>query len=95
MKNKTWTFTDDVGSFEWIDPHTQNQLYFPICNEAGFMGSVTPNLHGDSTTGQHAFIRLPLVLEDVHNTKSARNFWIYSDRTGAYTLLSEKTQQME
>jgi cellobiose phosphorylase len=93
MKNKTWIFTDDLGSFEWINPHTQNQLYFPICNEAGFMGSLTPNLHGDSTTGQHTFIRLPLVLEDVHNTKSARNFWIYNDRTGPYSLTGNSARQ--
>jgi len=97
MQNTRWKFTNDVGSFEWMNPHTLNQLYFPICNEAGFMGSVTPTLHGDATTGQHSFIRLPLVLEDVHNTKSARNFWIYSERTGPYSLTGnsakQKTQQ--
>jgi cellobiose phosphorylase len=92
-KQTNWKFTDEYGSFEWENPHTLNQLYFPICNEAGFMGSVTTKLHGDATTGQHTFIRLPLTLEDIHNTKSSRNFWIYNDKIGAYSLTGNSARQ--
>jgi cellobiose phosphorylase len=89
----TWRFTDPGGSFEWENPHAQNQLYFPICNEAGMMGSVTPTLHGDCTTGQHTFVRPPLVIESLHSTSFARNFWIYSDRSGAYSLTGNSAKQ--
>ena len=94
IKNVKWVYTDDKGSFEWKNPHTLNQLYFPICNEAGIMGSVTPTLHGDATTGQHSFLRLPLVMTDLYNTRSARNFWVYSDRTGAYSLTGNSAKQL-
>lgn len=91
--NTEWIFTDDLGSFEWKNPHTMNQLYFPICNEAGMMASVTPRLHGDATTGQHTFLRLPLVIQDLHNTRSARNFWIFGERLGAYSLTGNSAKQ--
>lgn len=89
-----WDFTDGDGSFEWKNPHTNNQLYFPVCNEAGFMGSVTPSLHGDATTGQHTFLRLPIVISDLYNTRSARNFWIHTSKTGAYSLTGNSAKQL-
>ncbi len=93
-KNVKWVYTDELGSFEWKNPHTLNQLYFPVCNEAGLMGSVTPSLHGDATTGQHSFLRLPLVMTDLYNTRSARNFWIHSSKTGAYSLTGNSAKQL-
>jgi cellobiose phosphorylase len=92
--NKRWRFTDKIGSFEWTNPQAVNELYFPICNEAGMMASVTPRLHGDATTGQHTFLRRPLVMEDLHNTRSTRNFWIYSDKLGAYSLTGSSARQI-
>src|ERR1700739_971109 len=89
----TWTFVDDLGSFRWHDPHPVNELYFPVCNEAGMMASVTPRMHGDATTGQHTFLRRPLVMEDLHNTRSTRNFWIYSEVLGAYSLTGNSARQ--
>ena len=89
-----WKFIDDFGTFEWENPHPVNQLYFPVCNEAGMMASVTPTLHGDATTGQHTFVRLPLVMEDLHNTRSARNFWIYNEELGAYSLTGNSSRQI-
>ncbi len=91
--NAKWEFVDEMGSFEWINPHTLNQLYFPICNEAGMMASVTPKLHGDATTGWHSFLRLPLVIQDLHNTRSARNFWIHMENTGALSLTGNSAGQ--
>jgi cellobiose phosphorylase len=91
--NSSWRFTDEEGSFEWVNPDTWNELYFPICNEAGLMASVTPELHGDCTTGQHSFVRLPLVVRDLYNTRSARNFWIYNDDLSAYSLTGNSARQ--
>ena len=92
--NCKWQYTDKAGTFEWKNPHSLNQLYFPVCNEAGMMASVTPSLNGDATTGQHTFLRKPLVIEDLHNTRSARNFWIYNKELGAYSLTGNSAKQM-
>jgi cellobiose phosphorylase len=91
--HKKWRFVDDKGTFVWQNPHTLNQLYFPICNEAGLMASVTPTLNGDSKTSQHTFLLLPVSVEDLHNNRSARNFWIYSKKLGAYSLTGNSARQ--
>lgn len=80
-----WSFIDDNGTFRWKDPLYINELYFPLCNEEGIMSSITPMLHGDSKTGQHNFLLLPVSVEDLHNTKSARNFWFYIHGKGAWS----------
>ncbi len=93
-KTSQWCFINDSGAFEWKNPHTINELYFPICNEAGMMSSITPKLNGDSKTGQNSFVTLPITMEDLHNTRSARNFWIFSERTGAYSLTGNSAKQL-
>lgn len=97
MKPKTtntrWTFVDQDGTFVWKNPHTLNQLYFPLGNEAGLMSSVTPRLNGDAKTGQHTFHLLPVSIEDLHNNRSARNFWIYNERLGPYSLTGNSARQ--
>jgi len=92
-KNPGWEFTDELGSFEWNNPYPINQLYFPICNEAGMMSSVTPRLNGDAKVSQNAFLMLPVSMEDLHNSRAARNFWIYSEKTGAYSLTGNSAKQ--
>ena len=57
------------------------------------MSSVTPHLNGDSKTGQHTFLLLPVSVEDLHNNRSARNFWIYNDTLGAYSLTGNSAAQ--
>jgi cellobiose phosphorylase len=88
-----WVFIDKLGAFQWENPIGINELYFPVCNEAGMTASVTPRMHGDATTGQHSFLRHPLVMEDLHNTRSTRNFWIYSERLGALSLTGSSARQ--
>lgn len=92
-KNSRWVYTDDKGTFQWKNPHTVNELYFPICNEAGMMSSLTPSLNGDAKVSQNAFLMLPVTMEDLHNTRSGRNFWIYTDRLGAYSLTGNSAAQ--
>lgn len=71
-----WHFINDDGAFRLDAPHRTNYLYFPLVNEAGMMAAVTPTLHGDTKTGQNTFLTLPVSVEDLHNTRSARNFWV-------------------
>jgi cellobiose phosphorylase len=92
--NTNWEFTDGSGTFEWKNPHTLNQLYFPLCNEAGMLSSVTPRLNGDAKTDLNSFLLLPVSVEDLHNTRSARNFWIYHDDIGAYSLSGNSAKQI-
>ncbi len=71
----TWHFTDEDASFTLRSPHLTRYLYFPLVNEAGMMSVVTPTLHGDAKTGQNEFLTQPVSVEDLHETRTARNFW--------------------
>lgn len=92
-KNSRWAYINENGTFRWKNPHTVNELYFPICNEAGMMSSVTPRLNGDAKISQNAFLMLPITMEDLHNNRSGRNFWIYNDTLGAYSLSGNSAKQ--
>jgi cellobiose phosphorylase len=94
MKESSWKFISEDAGFEWKNPCNQNQLYFPVCNQAGMMSSITPRLNGDAKTSQDSFLFLPVSIEDLHNNRSARNFWIYSNKTGAYSLTGNSARQI-
>lgn len=79
MNNNQWQFIDNNGSFCWQNPKAIHQLYFPLCNEKGLMSSITPLLHGDIKQSQKHFLLQPVSIEDIHNSKAARNFWVFSD----------------
>jgi cellobiose phosphorylase len=86
MKRKTeakadslWQFTGDDETFVASNPDHLSRMYFPLCNEAGILSAITPTLHGDIKRDQNHFLTLPLSVEDLHNTRSARNFWLYVD----------------
>ena len=89
-----WQFTGDDGSFLLESPHRTNYLYFPLVNEAGMMSVVTPTLHGDTKIGQNAFLTLPVSVEDLHNTRSARNFWVYVRDLGAWSATGNSAPQV-
>ncbi len=77
-----YKFTDNCGSFELKNAGANSYLYFPICNEAGIMGSLTPSLGGDLMLDQNHFILQPTSVEDLHNNKAKRNFWLkFEDKT--------------
>jgi len=71
-----WHFIDDWGSFEITNPHRVSYLYLPLVNSLGMMSAITPNLHGDIKLDQNTYLLLPVSAEDLHNTCSARNFWV-------------------
>ncbi|MBW6466888.1 MAG: cellobiose phosphorylase [Brevefilum sp.] len=71
-----WTFVDDQGTFELINPEGNSYVYFPLVNPAGMMSSITPTLNGDAKLNQDTFLLLPVSVEDLHNVRSGRNFWV-------------------
>ena len=89
-----WRFIGDDGTFRLDAPHKTNYLYFPLVNEAGMMSAVTPTLHGDTKTGQNTFLTLPVSVEDLHNTRSARNFWVYVDGFGPWSATGNSAPQV-
>ena len=72
-------FTDNNGSFKIGKPEDTSYLYFPIASEAGLKSSLTPNLGGDSMVDQETFILEPTSVENLHNNKNTRNFWLYME----------------
>ncbi len=78
--NTIWKFTDNNGSFSLENPGQFSRLYFPLANEAGMLSNITPKLKGSIQTGQDAFLTLPISAEDLHNSKSSRNFWVSVDK---------------
>lgn len=72
---KGYQYINEKGVFRLENPELRSYLYFPIANESGVMGSVTPTLGGDSKMGQNTFLLAPVSSEDLHNNKSSRNFW--------------------
>ncbi|MGE5597823.1 MAG: GH36-type glycosyl hydrolase domain-containing protein [Bacteroidota bacterium] len=89
----TWHFLNDQADFALDDPHLVHYLYFPLANEAGLMSSVTPLLGGDIKTGQHSFLLPPVSAEDLHNSRSTRNFWLYIEGRGPWSAAGVSASQ--
>ncbi len=90
---QNWRFVDDAGTFTLENPHHTRYLYFPLVNEAGLMSSITPLLHGAVNTGQNAFLLMPVSAEDLHNTRSARNFWVQVQDKGIWSATGNSAAQ--
>ncbi len=74
-----WFFIDENGTFRLPSPGSTSSLYLPLVNRAGLMSCVTPDLQGDIKTGQHSFLTRPVSVEDLHESRAARNFWVVID----------------
>ncbi len=81
-KNSLWQFTDDQATFRVHSPERTGRLYFPLANEAGILSSISPDLHGDIKTSHNSFLTLPVSVDDLHDSKSSRNFWVYVEGQG-------------
>ncbi|MDP2941726.1 MAG: cellobiose phosphorylase, partial [Candidatus Omnitrophota bacterium] len=79
MQENLWKFTDNLGSFESDAADKIKSLYFPLCNET-LMSAITPDLHGDSKSGQNSFLLQPVSRIDLVNLRCSRNFWVYPVR---------------
>ena len=77
--SKQWNFVDDQGTFEMNHPLEGSYLYLPLVNQAGMFSCVTPTFNGDAKTDQNTFLLLPTSVEDLHNSRAARNFWVLVD----------------
>lgn len=93
-KQTLWSFIDDKGTFTMPSPDKVSRLYFPLGNEAGLLSSITPDLHGDIKTSHNAFLMKPVTTADLHNAKSSRNFWVYVEGRGAWSLTGVSAAQM-
>ena len=89
-----WSFVNEAGAFMLPDPHKTSHLYFPLVNEAGMMSAITPLLHGDIKTGQNSFLMTPVSVEDLHNSRSARNFWVDVEGAGAWSAAGNSAAQI-
>ncbi len=89
-----WHFIDRDATFRLHNPHLTNHLFFPLVNEAGMMSIVTPTLNGDIKTGQHTFFSTPVSVDDLHNSRSARNFWVFIEGHGPWSLTGNSAQQI-
>lgn len=90
---KGYQFLNEKGVFSLQDPEMTSYLYFPIANECGVMSSVTPTLGGDSKMGQNTFLLAPVSSEDLHNNKSARNFWCNIEGKGIWSATGKSSAQ--
>lgn len=72
---KGYSYIDEYGSFHMERPECSSYLYFPLAGESGLKASITPLLGGDSKIDQNTFLLKPVSVEDLHDSKSTRNFW--------------------
>ena len=73
-------FLDDDASFRLQNPEQISYLYFPLANETGLKSAITPNLGGDSKLDQETFLLEPVSTENLHTSRSTRNFWCITDQ---------------
>lgn len=89
-----YSFIDNKGTFKIDKPENTSYLYFPIAGEKGLKSVVTPNLAGDSKIDQNTFLLEPESVENLHNNKATRNFWINIDGAGVYSAMGSSAEQM-
>lgn len=80
-----YSYTDRYGSFRMHKPEFNSYLYFPLAGESGLKASITPLLGGDSKIDQNTFLLEPVSVENLHNSKSTRNFWCVLDEKRAWS----------
>ena len=84
---------DKKGTFTLDDPDLTSYMYFPLANEAGMMSAITPDLGGDIKLDQNTFLLEPVSSENLHNNKSSRNFWVYVEGKGAWSVTGRSSKQ--
>lgn len=92
-KPEKWSFLNQDGDFTLENPHLISYLYFPLANEEGVLSSITPTLGGDLKLNQHTFFLTPVTAEDLHNSRSTRNFWIYNENFGPWSATGNSARQ--
>ena len=78
-------FVDEHGSFVIDRPENTSYLYFPLASETGMKSAVTPTMGGDAKTDQEHFLLKPVSAEDLHDSRSTRNFWLLREDGAAFS----------
>ena len=91
--NKKINFIDNNGSFRIEYPENTSYLYFPLSGEKGLKSSVTPILGGDSMLDQERFLLEPVSVENLHNNKNTRNFWLYMEDGSVWSACGSSAEQ--
>ena len=86
-------FIDADGSFTLDRPEEISQLYFPLASEAGLKSCVSPDLGGDAKLDQETFLLEPVSVENLHNNRSTRNFWLVGADGTAFSLTGASAAQ--
>ncbi len=92
-KTRKIEFIDDKGSFKVERPENTSYLYYPIAGESGLKGSVSPNLGGDLMVDQETFILEPTSVENLHNNRNTRNFWLRLDSGKVWSVTGASAEQ--
>ncbi|BCJ95915.1 hypothetical protein acsn021_34840 [Anaerocolumna cellulosilytica] len=90
---RDYEFVDSYGTFRLQNPELTSYLYFPIANETGVMGSITPVGGGDLKMGQNTYLLAPVSSEDLHNNKASRNFWCQIEDMGIWSVTGKSALQ--
>ncbi|MDD3660684.1 MAG: cellobiose phosphorylase [Lachnospiraceae bacterium] len=85
-------FKDKNGTFTIKNPENISGLYFPLAGESGLKSSMTPNLGGDSKTDQNHFLYEPVSVENLHNNKNTRNFWVCMEGKGNWSVTGSSAE---
>ncbi len=85
-------FLDDDGTFTLNDPEAVSCLYFPLASEAGLKSAITPGLGGDCKLNQETFLLEPVSSENLHASRSTRNFWCVTEE-GCWSAAGASAQQ--
>lgn len=91
---KPITFLNDKGDFSLAQAENISSLYFPLASETGLKSAITPNLGGDSKIDQEHFLLEPVSVDNLHNNRSTRNFWL-RNQEGVVESLSGASAQQE
>jgi cellobiose phosphorylase len=94
MEVSDWEFIDETGAFRLRNPQFHSSLYFPLVNAAGLFSSVTPNFHGDIKADNNAYLTLPVSVASLHDSRSARNFWIKEDDKAPWSATGNSAAQV-
>lgn len=86
-------FMDMDGSFEVRGAGHHTGLYFPLASECGLKSAVTPELGGDAKTDQNHFLLEPVSVENLHDTRSSRNFWCAIRGKGIWSVTGASSGQ--
>ncbi len=85
-------FLNRDGDFRLEQAENTSALYFPLAGEAGLKSAITPNLGGDSKLNQETFVLEPVSVDNLHNNRSTRNFWLITE-AGCWSATGVSAEQ--